>query len=111
MSRGRLKNKTDKTKQKHPPPQKKKKKKKKTPLQKKQQKTAYELLNLRALKISMLHKNHIFQCMDILCGISKDRFKSSQVFLKRPRSIISQGDRSAERANVVRVTRIPSIGF
>ena len=26
-------------------------------------KNAYELLNLRALKISMLYKNHIFQCM------------------------------------------------
>ena len=26
-------------------------------------KNTYELLNLRALKISMLHKNHIFQCM------------------------------------------------
>ena len=26
-------------------------------------KTAYELLNLRALKISILYKNHIFQCM------------------------------------------------
>ena len=26
-------------------------------------KNAYELLNLRALKMSMLHKNHIFQCM------------------------------------------------
>ena len=24
---------------------------------------AYELLNLRALKISMLYKSHIFQCM------------------------------------------------
>ena len=31
-------------------------------------KNAYELLNLRALKISMLYKNHIFQCMrEILC--------------------------------------------
>ena len=26
-------------------------------------KNAYELLNLRALKMSKLHKNHIFQCM------------------------------------------------
>ena len=26
-------------------------------------KNMYELLNLRALKISMLYKNHIFQCM------------------------------------------------
>ena len=26
-------------------------------------KNAHELLNLRALKISMLYKNHIFQCM------------------------------------------------
>ena len=26
-------------------------------------KNAYELLNLRALKISMVYKNHIFQCM------------------------------------------------
>ena len=26
-------------------------------------KNAYELLNLKALKISMLYKNHIFQCM------------------------------------------------
>ena len=31
-------------------------------------KNAYELLNLRALKISMLYKNHISQCMDkIFC--------------------------------------------
>ena len=31
-------------------------------------KNAYELLNLRALKISMSYKNHIFQCMDkIFC--------------------------------------------
>ena len=31
-------------------------------------KNTYELLNLRALKISMLYKNHIFQCMDkIFC--------------------------------------------
>ena len=27
-------------------------------------KNAYELLNLRALKILMLYKNHIFQCMN-----------------------------------------------
>ena len=26
-------------------------------------KNTYELLNLRALKISVLYKNHIFQCM------------------------------------------------
>ena len=26
-------------------------------------KNTYELLNLRALKMSMLYKNHIFQCM------------------------------------------------
>ena len=26
-------------------------------------KNVYKLLNLRALKISMLYKNHIFQCM------------------------------------------------
>ena len=40
-------------------------------------KNAYELLNLRALQISMLYKNHIFQCMgkDILCGISKGTFE------------------------------------
>ena len=31
-------------------------------------KNAYELLNLRALKITMLYKNHIFQCMgNIFC--------------------------------------------
>ena len=31
-------------------------------------KNAYELLNLRALKISMLYKNRIFQCMSkIFC--------------------------------------------
>ena len=31
-------------------------------------KNTYELLNLRALKTSMLYKNHIFQCMDkIFC--------------------------------------------
>ena len=29
-------------------------------------KNAYELLNLRALKISMLYKNHIFQCMSMI---------------------------------------------
>ena len=40
-------------------------------------KNTYELLNLRALKISKLHKNHIFQCMGkiILCGISKGTFE------------------------------------
>ena len=41
-------------------------------------KNMYELLNLRALKISMLYKNHIFQCMyglDILCGISMGTFE------------------------------------
>ena len=26
-------------------------------------KNAYELLNLRALRISILHQSHIFQCM------------------------------------------------
>ena len=32
-------------------------------------KNAYELLNLRAIKISMLYKNHIFQCMGkIFCA-------------------------------------------
>ena len=31
-------------------------------------KNEYELLNLRALKISMLYKNHVYQCMDkIFC--------------------------------------------
>ena len=31
-------------------------------------KNTYELLNLRVLKISKLHKNHIFQCMGkIVC--------------------------------------------
>ena len=31
-------------------------------------KNAYELFNLRALKITMLYKNHIFQCMgNIFC--------------------------------------------
>ena len=29
-------------------------------------KNVYELLNLRALKISMLYKNHIFQCMGMM---------------------------------------------
>ena len=39
-------------------------------------KHAYELLNLGALKIPMLYKNRIFQCMrDILCGISKGTFE------------------------------------
>ena len=40
-------------------------------------KNAHELLNLEALKISMLYKKHIFQCMgkDILCGISKGTFE------------------------------------
>ena len=61
-------------------------------------KNVYELLNLRALKISMLHKNHIFPFMGkkfhtkYLTHTLKDvnfihrwRFKSSQVFLlKRP---------------------------
>ena len=31
-------------------------------------KNEYELLNLRALKISTLHTNHIFQCMDKILG-------------------------------------------
>ena len=76
-------------------------------------KNAYELLNLRALKISMLYKNHIFQCIGkIFCvefqkylwnstqnilpirwkmwilftteNLRALRFKSSKVFLKRP---------------------------
>ena len=83
-------------------------------------KNTYELLNLRALKISMLHKNHIFQRMgQIFCvefrrvplkfhtkyltHILKDtiftqrgnfralRFKSSQVFLKCPLDDILPG--------------------
>ena len=29
-------------------------------------KNSYELLNLRALKISMLYKNHVFQCMSMI---------------------------------------------
>ena len=53
-------------------------------------KNAYELLNLRALQISMLYKNHIFQCMGkIFCDLThtlKDvdfihnwKFKSSYI--------------------------------
>ena len=73
-------------------------------------KNAYEFLNLRALKISMLYKNHVFQCMGkIFCvefqsvalkvhtkylthtlkdvNSIHNWFKSSKVFLKRPPSI------------------------
>ena len=39
-------------------------------------KNAYELLNLRALKISILYKSHMFQCMGkIFCGISNGTFE------------------------------------
>ena len=39
-------------------------------------KNTYEPLNLKALKMSMLYKNHIFQCMGKnLCGISKGTFE------------------------------------
>ena len=40
-------------------------------------KNAYELLNLRALKIAILFKKYIFQCMGkiFLCGISKGTFE------------------------------------
>ena len=39
-----------------------------TPLPGEHFKNTYELLNLRALKISMLYENHIFQCMSkIFC--------------------------------------------
>ena len=36
-------------------------------------KNTYELLNLRALKISKLHKNHIFQCMGKLFCVEFQR--------------------------------------
>ena len=36
-------------------------------------KKAYELLNLRALKISVLYKNHIFQCMGKICCVEFQR--------------------------------------
>ena len=36
-------------------------------------KNAYELLNLRPLKISMLHKNHIFQCMGYIVCVEFQR--------------------------------------
>ena len=36
-------------------------------------KNAYELLNLRALKISMLYKNHIFQCMSMIFCVEFQR--------------------------------------
>ena len=37
-------------------------------------KNAYELLNLRALKISMLHKNCIFQCMGKIFSVEFQRY-------------------------------------
>ena len=37
-------------------------------------KKAYELLNLRALKISMLYKNHIFQCMGKIFCVEFQRY-------------------------------------
>ena len=42
-----------------------------------------ELLNLRALKIVMLYKNCIFQCMGniFFCGISKVPFEIPQKYL------------------------------
>ena len=36
-------------------------------------KNAYELLNLRALKISMLYKNRTFQCMGKICCVEFQR--------------------------------------
>ena len=36
-------------------------------------KNAYELLNLRALKISMLYKSHIFQCMSMIFCVEFQR--------------------------------------
>ena len=36
-------------------------------------KNAYELLNLRALEISMLYKNHIFQCMSMIFCVEFQR--------------------------------------
>ena len=36
-------------------------------------KNAYELLNLRALQISMLYKNHIFQCMGMIFCVEFQR--------------------------------------
>ena len=50
---------------------------------------AYELLNLRAVKIATLYKNDIFQCIfqDILFGISKGIFeiahKTSYPYIER----------------------------
>ena len=38
-------------------------------------KNTYELLNPRTLKILTLYQNCIFQCMGILCGISKVAFE------------------------------------
>ena len=40
-------------------------------------KSAYELLNLRALKISMLHKNHTIQCMGKIFCFFKGNFKGN----------------------------------
>ena len=37
-------------------------------------KNAYELLNLRALKISMLYKNRIFQCMGMIFCVEFQRY-------------------------------------
>ena len=37
-------------------------------------KNTYELLNPRALKISMLYKNRIFQCMDKIFCVEFQRF-------------------------------------
>ena len=37
-------------------------------------KKAHELLNLRALKISMLYKNHIFQCMGKIFCVEFQRY-------------------------------------
>ena len=37
-------------------------------------KNTYELLNPRALKISMLHKNRIFQCMGKIFCVEFQRF-------------------------------------
>ena len=37
----------------------------------------YELLNLRALKISMLHKNHTIQCMGKIFCFFKGNFKGN----------------------------------
>ena len=74
-------------------------------------KNTYELLNLRSLKISMLYKDHIFQCMSMIFCVEFQRvplkfhtkylthtlkddfihrwkFKSSSMFLKCPPGVL-----------------------